>query len=45
MKTKKVISGGQTGADLTGLEEAHKRGIPTGGTVPKGCRTESGSNK
>lgn len=41
---KKVISGGQTGADQIGLEVALSLGIPTGGTAPKGFITETGSN-
>jgi hypothetical protein len=39
---KKVISGGQTGADHIGLEVAREVGIETGGTAPRGFRTESG---
>jgi hypothetical protein len=39
---KKVISGGQTGADIAGLIAAKKLGIPTGGTMPKGFRTLKG---
>jgi hypothetical protein len=35
----KVISGGQTGADLAGLWAATVFGIPTGGTAPRGYRT------
>jgi putative molybdenum carrier protein len=42
MTLKKVISGGQTGADIAGLKAARDVGIPTGGTAPKGYRTESG---
>lgn len=38
----KVISGGQTGSDAAGLIAAHAVGIPTGGTAPKGWRTEEG---
>jgi hypothetical protein len=38
----KVISGGQTGADMAGLLAARKCGIPTGGTAPKGYLTENG---
>ena len=41
---KRIISGGQTGADLGGLRAAKSLGIPTGGYVPKGYRTENGSN-
>ena len=42
MKLKCVISGGQTGADQTGIECAAALGIQTGGTMPKGFRTEKG---
>lgn len=38
----RVISGGQTGADQAGLLAARDAGIPTGGTAPKGWRTEDG---
>jgi hypothetical protein len=44
MKLKKVISGGQTGADRTGLEEAKALGIETGGFAPRGYRTEEGND-
>lgn len=44
MKLRKVISGGQTGADRTGLECAQVMGLETGGTAPKGYRTESGKD-
>ena len=40
--TKKVISGGQTGADVAGLRAAKTLGIPTGGYIPKGFKTENG---
>jgi hypothetical protein len=40
----KIISGGQTGADLGGLKAAKKIGIKTGGLAPKGYKTENGSN-
>lgn len=40
----KVISGGQTGADIAGLIAAKEVGITTGGTAPKDYRTENGSN-
>lgn len=36
MRLTKVISGGQTGADLAGLKSAKAHGIPTGGWMPKG---------
>lgn len=39
----KVISGGQIGADLAGLEAARVLGITTGGWIPFGWRTELGS--
>ena len=39
---EKVISGGQTGADQGGLEAARTVNIPTGGTAPKGYKTEGG---
>lgn len=42
MKLKKIISGGQTGADRTGLECAKELGLETGGMAPKGHRTEEG---
>lgn len=45
MRPTKIISGGQTGADQGGLDGAKHIGIETGGTVPKGCRTESGPNR
>lgn len=38
----KIISGGQTGADQAALLTAHLLHIPTGGTAPKGWRTEAG---
>ena len=41
---KKVISGGQTGADRIGLEVAKSLCIPTGGTAPKKFMTENGSD-
>lgn len=40
----KIISGGQTGADIGGLKAAKKKGIKTGGTAPKGFKTERGFN-
>ena len=40
---KKVISGGQSGADMGGLFGAYTApGIATGGWAPKGFRTEDG---
>jgi hypothetical protein len=41
---EKIISGGQTGADLGGLVAAKKLGIPTGGTSPPNWITENGPN-
>jgi hypothetical protein len=37
-----IISGGQTGADLAGLDVAIARGIPHAGWCPKGRKTELG---
>ena len=42
MKLRQIISGGQTGADRTGLECAKEIGLETGGTAPLGYRTEIG---
>ncbi|MFC1856543.1 putative molybdenum carrier protein [Thermodesulfobacteriota bacterium] len=39
---KKIISGGQTGADRAALDVAIKLGIPHGGWVPKGRIAEDG---
>jgi putative molybdenum carrier protein len=39
---KKIISGGQTGADMGALIAARELGIPTAGTAPKGWLTETG---
>lgn len=39
---EKIISGGQTGADMGGLLAARDLGIPTGGWAPKGWVTEDG---
>lgn len=44
MVIRRVISGGQTGADFAGLLAARDCGIATGGTAPKGYRTENGSD-
>jgi hypothetical protein len=38
----KIISGGQTGADQGALDAAIKLGIPYGGWIPKGRKTEEG---
>jgi len=44
MILKKIISGGQTGADIGGLEAARCKGILTGGWAPKDWQTEDGPN-
>jgi hypothetical protein len=41
---EKIISGGQTGADLGGLKAALKLGLKTGGLAPRGFKTENGPN-
>jgi len=38
----KIISGGQTGADRAALDVAIELGIPHGGWIPKGRKTEAG---
>ncbi len=38
----KIISGGQTGVDMAGLDAALKVGFPIGGWCPKGCYNEIG---
>ena len=40
----RVISGGQTGVDQAGIFAAHQMGIATGGTAPKGFKTDRGPN-
>jgi len=40
---KKIISGGQTGADRAVLDVAIDFGIPHGGWIPKGRKTEDGT--
>src|SRR5215472_9929003 len=42
---EKVISGGQDGADIAGLMTARLLGISTGGHMPKGFITKSGSKR
>ena len=42
MSLRKVVSGGQTGADQAGLRAARAAGIETGGWAPKGWETEEG---
>lgn len=44
LRIRKVISGGQTGADRTALECAQELGLKTGGYCPRGWRTEAGSD-
>ena len=39
---KKIISGGQTGADQAALDVAIKLNIPHGGWIPKARKTENG---
>lgn len=41
----KIISGGQNGADLSGLLAARKYNLETGGWLPKGCITLDGPKK
>jgi hypothetical protein len=45
MRPTKIISGGQTGADLGGLVGARRAGIATGGTAPLHYRTEAGRQR
>lgn len=42
IRLRKVVSGGQTGADQAGLRAARAAGFETGGWIPKGCLTENG---
>jgi Circularly permutated YpsA SLOG family len=42
MRPAKIISGGQSGADLGGLWAGKALGIETGGAMPRGFRTEAG---
>ncbi len=39
---EKLVSGGQTGVDQAGLDFAIRKGIPHGGTCPKGRLSEAG---
>jgi hypothetical protein len=39
---EKIVSGGQTGADQAALDVAIELGIPHGGWVPRGRKTEAG---
>lgn len=40
---RKIISGGQTGSDVAGLQAAQACGLDTGGWMPKGFRTLNGN--
>jgi hypothetical protein len=42
VKIRKVISGGQTGADQAGLRAARSLGLATGGTAPSNYYTSNG---
>ena len=42
LRLERIVSGGQTGADQAALDVAMELGIPNGGWVPKGRKTESG---
>ena len=42
MQIKKIVSGGQTGADQAALDFALAENIPHGGWIPKGRLTEKG---
>jgi len=39
---RKIVSGGQTGADRAALDEALRAGVPHGGWVPRGRKAEDG---
>lgn len=43
MPIEKIISGAQTGADRAGLDAAIELGIPYGGYITKGRRSEDGT--
>lgn len=45
MMLKRVISGGQTGADIGGLYAAKRCGIRTGGSAPQKFMTEDGEKR
>ena len=44
MTVEKIISGGQTGADMGGLIAGRSLGLQTGGTAPPNFMTEKGPN-
>jgi hypothetical protein len=41
-RVEKIISGGQTGADQAALDAAIELGLPHGGSIPLGRKTEAG---
>ena len=43
MAIEKIISGGQTGADIAGVDAAIFCNFPYGGWLPKGRKTENGA--
>lgn len=43
VRLRKIVSGGQTGADRAGLDAAMKAGLPVGGYCPKGRLAEDGT--
>jgi hypothetical protein len=40
---EKIVSGGQSGADIAALDFAIERGIPHGGWCPRGRKAEDGT--
>lgn len=44
MTVVKIISGMQTGADQGGVQAAKRLGLESGGTMPRGFRTETGQH-
>jgi len=42
-RPRKIVSGGQTGADRAALDWAIERGLPHGGWCPRGRRAEDGA--
>jgi hypothetical protein len=42
LSLKKIVSGGQTGADMAGLDWAIANGLEHGGWCPKGRKCEAG---
>lgn len=44
IRLEKIISGGQTGADMGGLLAGRDLGLETGGTAPRGWVTDAGRN-